>query len=112
MNISPALKKQIEDFLEEFREGSQSTPDIADRDINDDFRIRSGISFKEVQEILLKRLSSAHYKEGPKPERDPEHTQGIIYIFEYPWDDYQIYIKLKVFHHLGIKLGICLSFHD
>lgn len=112
MSISPELKNQIEDFLEDFREDAGTSPDIADRDNYDDFRIRSGISFDEMREILLKKLSSSHYLAGPEPERDPKFPQGIIYKFIYPWENYEIYIKLKIYYHLGFKIGICLSFHD
>ena len=112
MNFSPELKKEVEDFLKDFRDGSKPYLVIEEREKNDDFFIRSNISREEIEEILLKQLSYRHYRKGPEPEQNLNHPQGVIYFFEYPWESYRIYIKLKVFYHVNTKLGICLSFHD
>jgi len=113
MSISPALKKEVEEFLRDFRECSKPyNIFLVERDKNDDFFIRSGITKNEIQQILYNELSAKHYIKGPEQELDPNHPRGIVYFFKFPWEDYQIYIKLKISERVGIKLGTCLSFHD
>lgn len=113
MKIPPGKIKEIEKFLEDFRCCSRPRVNFAEYDKNDIFFANSGISPQEVQEILLKKLSWKHYKKGPEPERNPNHPQGIVYHFIYPWENYEIYIKLKIFYNkLGQMSAICISFHD
>ncbi len=113
MNIPPEKKEEIENFLEDFRSCSRPRVEIADYDKNDIFFANSGITMEEVQEILLEKLSWKHYKKGPEPEKNPNFPQGIVYHFVYPWENIEIYIKLKVFYNkLGQMSAICISFHD
>lgn len=112
MKVPPELEK-VEDFLDQFRQCSRPEVSISQYYKNLDFIQKSGITIEEIKEILLEKLSAQHYYKGPESDIDSMQDEGIIYHFKYSWEDFEIYIKLKV--SLKSKewwTAICLSIHD
>lgn len=115
MSIPPEFST-AKDFLEEFRVCCPlDGPIIVSRDNNDEFLERSAISLKVFYKII-KGLNKSHYFAGPEKDPSPAHNTGITYTFKYPWEEFIIYIKLKVPIDTSVRthpLGcICLSFHE
>lgn len=116
MSIPPELST-VDKFLEEFRASCPvDGPYIVDRDEYTEFVEESGIQDSEITKIVLEDLNNSHYYRGPTEERSNIYTQGIIYEFKYRWENFMIYIKLKVPIQTSLRsdpLGcLCLSFHD
>jgi hypothetical protein len=116
VSIPPDLNT-VEKFLEEFRASCPvDGPYIVDRDEYTEFIEESGIQDSEITKIVLENLNKSHYFKGPNKDRSNVHVEGIIYEFKYRWDDYIIYVKLKVPIQNSLRtdpLGcLCLSFHE
>jgi hypothetical protein len=111
--IPPDLNT-VEKFLEAFRAHSHPDGPIINRQYhkNKEFFEKSGIDRSTVRNILLGQLGPQHYVAGPDVERDPHYDFGVIYVFKYQWQEYELYIKLKIIIHKGVWLSYCISFHD
>ncbi|MHB2154489.1 hypothetical protein ACX8XN_08840 [Calditrichota bacterium GD2] len=105
----------VDKFLEELRAICGLKPHIfiVQRPKNLNFLEKSGLTITEVEEIIFNKLNTSHYKKGPEMERDRDKPEGIVYAFHYQWNEYQIYIKLKIITiNKDRPYAICLSFHD
>ena len=103
----------VEKFLDELRAICGLIPHIQIilRPKNIEFIERSGLTQKEIEDIIFNKLNKNHLRNGPELERNKNHKEGIIYTFRYQWQGYDIYIKLKII--IGDRpYAICLSFHD
>lgn len=100
-------------FLEEYRCCCGKDPLIRK---NEKFRRmveKCNISDTEILQILLSKLTKEHYYRGPEEDERKDINSGVIYIFKYPWENYKLYIKLKIPKNPKERLNstICLSFH-
>ena len=113
MDIPPELK-DVQKFLEEFR----ACRGFGDISINRryykniDFIQKSGITIEEIEEILIKELGPQHYKKGPEQEINQSYPEGVIYHFNFNWENYKIYIKLKIIIRGSQRTSYCMAFHD
>jgi len=111
MNVPPELQ-DAESFLEEFRACTWGDVVWSRYYKNTDFIEQSGITKEEINDIILVRLNKSHRKKGPEEERDSTHPDGIIYVFEYPWESKTLYIKLKIMIKGTQRMTLCMSFHE
>ena len=117
MLIIPSELETVEKFLIEFRACCPPDgPHIVKRDKNNEFIEKCGITPAEIRDILLKKLSESHNKKEPQNDPSSEHSNGVTYVFLYPWQEYTIYIKLKApfrEYERSTPYGcVCISFHD
>jgi len=110
----PPELNPVKNFLEEYRACAGSEPYIISNSKNRKFLESSGITYKEVYDILKKHLSPEHCYAGPEDDDNPGRPLGAVYKFKYPWNEYEIYIKLKVplDEKIRWKATICFSFHE
>lgn len=74
----------------------------------------SGITLQEIYDILKIHLTPEHCYAGPEDDDVPTRPAGAVYKFKYLWNEYLIYIKLKVANDETIRIGttVCFSFHE
>jgi len=104
----------VERFLEEYRACAGSNPYVLKNNKNRTFFESSGITAQQINDILNIHLKSEHCYAGPEMDADHTRPAGAVYKFKYPWNEYTIYIKLKVPNDekLRLKATICFSFHE
>ena len=85
MNL-PLEFQDAASFLEEFRACTWGDVTWNRYFKNTEFIQQCGITQDEINDIIMVQLDESHYKKGPEEERDSTYPDGVIYVFEYPWE--------------------------
>lgn len=68
-----------------------------------------GLKFEDVFHIIA-QLNPEHYQWGPEDDRDG--SSGSVVLFFYPYGEFTLYIKLKIWTDEHGDAGAVLSFHE
>lgn len=106
----PTQKFQIQLFLTAIKETITSRNFyVVQRDKNNAFLAKSGMTPKEREKIILS-LESTHFMAGPKPDHNSPSED--VWEFKTRYNNKEIYIKLKLIRTPNKNIGKCLSFHE
>ena len=108
-----ATKKEIEEFLEEFRSRCRPTVDIEPRPEYHVFLALKNLIQEDAYAVILKELDYKHYVSGPEDDYNKKTYPDPIWKFKIKKFGTTVYIKLKLFiGELGLLRSKCLSFHN
>jgi hypothetical protein len=111
-----ASRKQVQNFLTDFKKAAQQELNVVPRKINLDFLTQNGLTPKERKEVIL-GLTVKDYFKGPE-EDDRARGPKDIWFFGVEYQDLEIYIKLQSVEEkdastgTAIKHAKCISFHQ
>lgn len=80
---------------------------MVNRDKNIEFINKLGFNNNDIKIIILKLLPI--HSKNKKAEKDDSGHPGFIYKFQFPYESYKIYIKIR--YHPPDEV-VCISFHN
>lgn len=107
----PASRQEVDRFLEEFKKAAQEGLTFVNRDVNNTFLLKHGMTPDERKGVIL-GLRVEDYVAGPQADIDPKHP-GPVWNFGADYLSVRVYIKLKlVTDKEGKKMAKGISFHE
>ncbi|PIP82597.1 MAG: hypothetical protein CO113_10745 [Elusimicrobia bacterium CG_4_9_14_3_um_filter_62_55] len=111
-----ASRKQVQNFLTNFKKAAQQELSVIPRKINLEFLTQHGLTPKERKEVIL-GLTVKDYFKGPEGDERAPGPQDI-WFFGVEYQYLEIYIKLQLVEEkeestgTAIKHAKCISFHQ
>ncbi len=112
ISLNELKNKTIENFINKCKKIIEENPEnlkLIPRDKNIDSLYSMGLTPIDVEEIIC-NLTIDDYYRGPSP--DHAEPEDDIWEFLVKYEEFVIYIKLKLKETENNELVICISFHE